>query len=111
MSTWKDYHPVDQYRRRFFGSAALTLAAAQLGMIGSATGQSSQARPGTLSAAKPGTNTSFASMRQIDAGVLNIAYAEAGPADGPPVLLLHGWPYDIYSYVDVAPGWRQRATG
>jgi pimeloyl-ACP methyl ester carboxylesterase len=42
-------------------------------------------------------------LKQIDAGVLNIGYAEAGPADGPPVILLHGWPYDIYSFVDVAP--------
>src|SRR6185503_1755143 len=38
-----------------------------------------------------------------DAGVLNVGYAEAGPANGPPVILLHGWPYDIYSFVDVAP--------
>jgi len=50
-----------------------------------------------------GTNTSFDALKQIDAGVLNVGYAEAGPSDGPVVLLLHGWPYDIYSYVDVAP--------
>jgi len=52
---------------------------------------------------KPGTNTSFGSLKQIDAGVLNVGYAEAGPANGRPVILLHGWPYDIHSYVDVAP--------
>ena len=52
---------------------------------------------------KPGTNTSFGSLKQIDAGVLNVGYAEAGKSDGRAVLLLHGWPYDIHSYVDVAP--------
>ena len=42
-------------------------------------------------------------MKQIDAGVLKIGYAEAGPSGGPPVILLHGWPYDIHSFIDVAP--------
>jgi pimeloyl-ACP methyl ester carboxylesterase len=50
-----------------------------------------------------GTNTSFGTLKQIDAGDLNVGYAEAGPTDGPAVMLLHGWPYDIHSYVDVAP--------
>jgi pimeloyl-ACP methyl ester carboxylesterase len=49
------------------------------------------------------TNTSFSPLQQIDAGVLNVGYAEAGPSDGPVVILLHGWPYDIHSFGDVAP--------
>jgi len=61
------------------------------------------AQPIDLPAIKPGTNTSFAPLKQIDAGLVNVGYAEDGPADGPPVILLQGWPYDIYSYVDVAP--------
>jgi pimeloyl-ACP methyl ester carboxylesterase len=56
-----------------------------------------------LPAIKPGTNSSFRSLRQIDAGLLNVGYAEDGPADGPAVILMQGWPYDIYSYVDVVP--------
>jgi pimeloyl-ACP methyl ester carboxylesterase len=56
-----------------------------------------------LPAIKPGTNTSFSPLKQIDAGALNVGYAEAGPVNGPVVVLLHGWPYDIYSFVDVAP--------
>jgi pimeloyl-ACP methyl ester carboxylesterase len=72
-------------------------------MTGSAGAQSGNARPAILPAIKPGTNTSFGPLKQIDAGVLNVGYAEAGPADARVVILLHGWPYDIYSYVDVAP--------
>jgi pimeloyl-ACP methyl ester carboxylesterase len=48
-------------------------------------------------------SAAFASLKQIDAGVLDVGYADAGPANGPAILLLHGWPYDIYSYVEVAP--------
>jgi len=64
---------------------------------------SSNADSPDLPVVKPGTTTSFHSLKQIDAGLLNAGYAEDGPADGPVVILLQGWPYDIYSYVDVAP--------
>ena len=93
---------VNQSRRRFVATAAVTVAASQLGMIASAAGQGGKAAP-KLPAVITGTNTSFKSLKQIKAGLLNVGYAEDGPADGPPVVLLHGWPYDIHSFVDVAP--------
>ena len=89
---------IDNDRRRVVGGAILMAAAAQLGIIGPAAAQSSNAPP-----IRPGAHTAFRTMKQIDAGLLNIGYAEDGPAGGPPVILLHGWPYDIHSYVDVAP--------
>jgi pimeloyl-ACP methyl ester carboxylesterase len=100
MDKSKAFPGIDHHRRRFFVTAATTIAAAQLGMIGSSNAQERSAQ---LPAIKPGTNTSFPALRQINAGDLNVGYAEAGPAGGPPVILLHGWPYDIYSFVDVAP--------
>jgi pimeloyl-ACP methyl ester carboxylesterase len=93
-------------RRGFLGTAAagaVTIVAAQLAAIGSADARSSKTKRADLPKIRSGTNKSFASLKQIDAGVLNVAYAEAGPTDGPVVMLLHGWPYDIHSYVDVAP--------
>lgn len=78
---------VNQDRRRFIASAAMSIAATQLGMIDLTQAQT----------------RSFGPIKQIDAGVLNVGYVEAGPSNGRPVLLLHGWPYDIYSYADVAP--------
>jgi pimeloyl-ACP methyl ester carboxylesterase len=84
-------------------AGAITFAAAQLATIGFADAKASKTKRVDLPKIRPGANTSFAALKQIEAGVLNVGYAEAGPASGPVVILLHGWPYDIHSYVDVAP--------
>jgi pimeloyl-ACP methyl ester carboxylesterase len=94
---------INKDRRRFFGAAAMSVAAAQFALNESAAAQSGKTKPAELPKVKPGTHASFGELKQIDAGVLNVGYAEAGPANGPAVILLHGWPYDIYSFVDVAP--------
>jgi pimeloyl-ACP methyl ester carboxylesterase len=81
----------------------MTLAAAQLGVIGLSEAQPNKTRKVDLPSIKPGMHASFGPLKQIDAGLLNVGYAESGPSGGPPVILLHGWPYDIHSFVDVAP--------
>ncbi|MFZ5674996.1 MAG: alpha/beta fold hydrolase [Pseudomonadota bacterium] len=83
----KTRETIDQRRRLLMGAAAMTFAAIDLGAK----------KPARAAAA------SFGAIKQIRAGLLNVGYAEEGPADGPPVILLHGWPYDIHTYVDVAP--------
>jgi pimeloyl-ACP methyl ester carboxylesterase len=84
------HEEINRERRQFLSMAAMTVAGARLGAVGAARVQSD-------------STTTFGELQQIDAGVLNIGYAEVGPAAGPAVVLLHGWPYDIYSFVDVAP--------
>jgi len=94
---------INHDRRRFFGAVAMTIAAAQFGMISSAVAQTGTSKPPIVPPIKPGINKSFGPLKQIDAGLLNVGYAEMGPSGGPPVILLHGWPYDIHSFIDVAP--------
>lgn len=86
---------IDQHRRQFLGIAAGT-AAVGLGAINLARAETAAPRPSA-------TNASFGTIRQVNAGVLNVGYAEAGSATGPVAILLHGWPYDIHSFVEVAP--------
>src|SRR5689334_17127636 len=94
---------INHGRRRFSGAVAMAIAVAQLGMIGSAAAQSNKVNAASVPPIKPGTNMSFGALKQIDAGLLNVSYAEAGPSNGPAVILLHGWPYDIHSFVEVTP--------
>src|SRR6476661_2101147 len=103
MGAIKMPEAIDLHRRRFFGAAATAVAAAQLGVIGSAAARSAEANGPAVPAVTSGAGASFGPLKQVEAGVLGVGYAEAGPADGRPVLLLHGWPYDIHSYADVAP--------
>ena len=96
-----------QFSRRRFTLAGLSAGASVLtapalfaeGVVPTSSAEDSP----ELTATAAGTNTSFRPLKQIDAGLLNVGYAEDGPADGPAVILLQGWPYDIYSYVDVVP--------
>jgi pimeloyl-ACP methyl ester carboxylesterase len=101
MSTDKLSEETNHERRRFLGAAIMTGAAVHLGAFGSVSAET-RTGPAIRPPAKS-KETSFGPLKQIDAGELNVGYAEAGPANGPPVILVHGWPYDIYSFVEVAP--------
>ena len=82
-------------RRLFLGTAALGLGLGTFALPATALAQAAPSSGGALA--------SFGPLRQVDAGLLNVGYADLGPADGRVVILLHGWPYDIHSFVDVAP--------
>src|SRR5215469_7502950 len=96
---------VDTDRRRFLGAAsaaAVAIGGGQFFLTGCTSPQTTAAGAAHRAAVTPG-KTSFGPVKQTKAGVLNVGYVEAGPADGRPVILMHGFPYDIHSYVDVAP--------
>src|SRR5262249_6079388 len=79
------------------------VAASQLGLTAFARGDAGAAASQPSRSASSGGSSTFGSVKQIDAGVLNVGYVEMGPESGPAVILLHGWPYDIHSFVEVAP--------
>lgn len=93
---------VDHRRRLLVGAAAVAVAAVELAANARAEGADGVTIQ-TKAPSSGGVLNSFGVLKQIDAGVLSIDYAELGPTDGPSVILLHGWPYDIHTYVDVAP--------
>jgi pimeloyl-ACP methyl ester carboxylesterase len=90
-------------RRHFLAGMVTAVAASQLGMMGFAGGGARAAAAAPAGSKADAGNESFGALKRVDAGVLNVGYAEAGPPRGPVVFLLHGWPYDIHSFVDVAP--------
>src|SRR5262249_25902820 len=89
-------------RRQFLSTATLSFAAADIGIAAARTQSRPTASTKGTSTKRP-SQTPFGPVRQIDAGLLNVGYVELGPSGGPAVLLLHGWPYDLHSYADVAP--------
>src|SRR5579859_4700386 len=91
---------INTRRRRLLGTAVAGISLMELGLSGLAKAQST----GTPSNANTATRVaSFDNIRQVNAGTLSMGYAEAGPQNGPVVILLHGWPYDIYSFAEVTP--------
>ncbi|WP_395604987.1 alpha/beta fold hydrolase [Pseudomonas sp. B21128] len=83
-------------RKTAFGLSILALSL--FGALGTAQAQTAEPAAASYSAPSP-----FGPLKHVKAGVLDVAYAETGPANGPVVILLHGWPYDIHSYDEVAP--------
>ena len=98
MSKEKKYN-----RRNFLESAFMTIGAAEIAMIGFESQRFTCNTLGISSAGNENIHGSFEQLKQIDAGVLNVGYAEAGPVNGQVVILLHGWPYDIHSFIEVTP--------
>jgi pimeloyl-ACP methyl ester carboxylesterase len=94
---------INTRRRRFLGTAVVSVGTMESVLSGLVNAQVQQSSASAVSANTVASSASFAEIRQIDAGILNVGYAEVGPGNGPVVVLLHGWPYDIHSFVDVAP--------
>ena len=90
-------------RRRFLNDTLKTLGAFEIAGIGVDHKFFANKKFTSVMANDKGTSASFGTLKQINAGVLNVGYVESGPANGSPVILLHGWPYDVYSFAEVTP--------
>ncbi|WP_128916176.1 alpha/beta fold hydrolase [Bradyrhizobium nanningense] len=97
MDTSKTRESIDERRRSFMSGAAIIAAATTFGTLSSSRSSRAEAPPPSR------TNASLGPVKHINPGLLDLAYAEAGPTDGANVILLHGWPYDIHSFVEVTP--------
>src|SRR3954463_13700956 len=90
-------------RRDFLNMTAMSLGATELALIGFVNAQfTNQKQTGVMNSMNE-TKMPFGPIKQIETSLLNVGYVEVGPLNGTPVILLHGWPYDIYSYAEVAP--------
>src|SRR5262245_8633245 len=104
MDTKSDmYNAIDPGRRRFLTTAAIAMAGAQLGVMRAAPMQSAETPAQSGAVPVTGGAANAFRLHQINAGLLNVGYVDEGRADAPVVVLLHGWPYDIHSFVDVTP--------
>jgi hypothetical protein len=98
-------------RRGFLATAVLSIAAAKFVALNSEDMDSVKTKASTATPIKQRINTSFGPLKQIDAGLLNVGYAEVGPANGSPVILLHGWP-TIFTATSMSHHcWQRRVTG
>lgn len=95
-------NPIDPQRRRLLATTS-TLAAASLLNLAASGSALAKTTPASSNPTGGGSATPFSDIRQIRAGTLDVGYVDVGPANGPVAVLLHGWPYDIHAFADVAP--------
>jgi pimeloyl-ACP methyl ester carboxylesterase len=96
-------NPIDPQRRRLLATTSTLAAASLLNLAASGSAMAKAAAPSSSNATGGGSATPFSDIRQIRAGTLDVGYVDVGPANGPVAVLLHGWPYDIHAFADVAP--------
>lgn len=96
-------NPIDPQRRRLLATTSTLAAASLLNLAASGSAMAKAAAPSSSNATGGGSATPFSDIRQIRAGTLDVGYVDVGPTNGPVAVLLHGWPYDIHAFADVAP--------